>query len=125
MAEGSSGQGAVDNVARAMAALALKTGYGFLPEGKTEEQCKEKAKSEGGLAWDEHALACWKVFGKEVKIEEKEHSIQQGFEIVNFNFHAKSSSSAVPSQSELKGPTQGLGSPGYHTDNGAPNQTGA
>jgi hypothetical protein len=112
MASSGQQQSAVDIIARQMAALALITGYGFLPKGQTEEQCKEKAKSEGGLAWDEHAKACWKVFGKEIKIEETQHSIQQGFEIVNFNFHVESSAAAVSSGSELNGPS----SPGLTGD---------
>ena len=106
----------VDPIALPIALLALKTGYGYLPEGKTEEECKTRAQVEGGLAWDEHAQACWKVFGKKVEINENQHSIMEGFEIVNLNFHQTSSSTPVPNQSNLPGNTQGLGSPGWHSD---------
>ena len=106
----------VDPIALPIALLALKTGYGYLPLDQDEEMCKERAKTEGGLAWDEHAQACWKVFGKAVSTPTKD-SIQEGFETVNFNFHAKSSSAApVPTSNDLPGNTEGLGSPGWHSD---------
>ena len=109
--------GELDPIALPIALLALKTGYGYLPEGKLEEDCKEKAKTEGGLAWDEHAQACWKVFGKAVEITPTKDSIKEGFETVNFNFHAKSSSAApVPTSNDLPGNTEGLGSPGWSSD---------
>ena len=116
MSESSASGNAVDSVARQMAAEALKTGYGYYPLGKTEIECKELAKSSGGLVWDEHAQACWKLFGKTVEINESEHDIQEGFEIVNFNFHASASAAPVPSGDSLPGPTNGLGSPGWHSD---------
>jgi hypothetical protein len=107
----------VDPVALPIALLALKTGYGYLPLDQDEEKCKERAKSEGGLAWDEHAKACWKVFGKAVEITPTKDSIKEGFDTVNFNFHAKSSSSApVPTSNDLPGNTSGLGSPGWSSD---------
>ena len=106
----------VDPIALPIALLALKTGYGYLPLGKDEQECKEKAKSEGGLAWDEHAQACWKVFGKRVEINENEMDIQEGFETVNFNFHATGSAAAVPTSNDLPGNTSGLGSPGWSSD---------
>ena len=106
----------VDPIALPIALLALKTGYGYLPLGKDEKECKEKAKKEGGLAWDEHAQACWKVFGKRVEINENEMDIQEGFETVNFNFHATGSAAAVPTSNDLPGNTSGLGSPGWSSD---------
>lgn len=106
----------VDPIALPIALLALKTGYGYLPDGKTEKECKEKAKTEGGLAWDEHAQACWKVFGKRVDIEPTKMDIQEGFETVNFNFHATGNASAVPNSNSLPGNTSGLGSPGWSSD---------
>lgn len=116
MSEQSGSGTTVDAVARAMAAEALKKGYGYYPLGKTEIECKELAKSEGGLVWDEHAQACWKLFGKAVDIDEDKDDIKEGFETVNFNFHASTSGAAVPSGDDLPGATQGLGSPGWHSD---------
>ena len=118
MSSGSSSQTMkeVDPIALPIARLALKTGYGYLPLGKDEKECKEKAKTEGGLAWDEHAQACWKVFGKKVEITPTEMDIQEGFETVNFNFHATGNASAVPTSSDLPGPSSGIGSPGWHSD---------
>lgn len=107
----------VDPIALPIALLALKTGYGYLPEGETEQGCKKRAQTEGGLAWDEHAQACWKLFGKRVNIEPDKDSIQEGFETVNFNFHVTGNSGgAVPTSSSLPGPTTGIGSPGWHSD---------
>ena len=120
MSSGSSGgtpAPEVDPIALPIALLALKTGYGYLPDGKTEKDCKEKAKTEGGLAWDEHAQACWKIFGKRVNIEADKDSIQEGFETVNFNFHATGNGGgAIPTSKDLSGPTTGLGSPGWSSD---------
>lgn len=107
----------VDPIALPIALLALKTGYGYLPEGQTEQECKEKARTEGGLAWDEHAHACWKIFGKRVEIQPDKDSIQEGFETVNFNFHATGNGGgAVPNSNALPGNTSGLGSPGWSSD---------
>jgi len=101
------------------------TGYGFLPVGDDKDTCKKKAESGGGYAWDEHAQACWMIFGKAVHIWETEHSIQEGFEVVNFNFRANGSQPPVPTQLDLPGssdtavqsPNQGgIGSPGWNSD---------
>ena len=107
---------AIDPVARGMAKTAMNMGYGYFPGTKTEKECKEKAKKEGGLAWDEHAKECWKVFGKAVEIQPDKDSIKEGFETVNFNFHATGSAAAVPTSNDLPGNTSGLGSPGWSSD---------
>ena len=60
------------------------------------------------MAWDEHAQACWWVFGDAVIIGRTEMDIQQGFETVNFNFHVNGSQPAVPTQDALPGPVQGF-----------------
>jgi hypothetical protein len=79
------------------------TGYGFLPVGLTQQDCKQMAESGGGYTWDAHAQACWPVYGKAVKIEDLEHSIMEGFEIVNFNFHVSATAPPVPTQNDLPG----------------------
>ena len=108
---------AIDPVARAMAAAAKQFGYGYLPGSATESECKKRAETEGALAWDEHARQCWKVYGKRINIRADEHSIKEGFEIVNFNFHQSGGGGgAVPTSSDLPGPTTGLGSPGWHSN---------
>lgn len=109
---------AKDPIARELAKTAMNMAYGYYPGSDTEQDCKAKAQKEGGLAWDEDARKCWKVFGKQVKIEENQNTIKEGFEIVNFNFHASGGSgSAVPTSSDLPGGTSGMGSPGQTSSN--------
>jgi len=78
-------------------------GYGQQPVGKTEADCKAEAESSGGVVWDEHAMACWNIFGKAVIIGSSEHSIEEAFKVVNFNFHANGTQAAVPTQTDLPG----------------------
>jgi hypothetical protein len=78
-----------------------KEGYGRMPLGKTKQDCEGESQKTGGVAWDEHAQACWQVFGKAVKIGRAENSIQEGFEVVNFNFRTNGTMPAVPSQENL------------------------
>lgn len=80
-----------------------KEGYGKNPIGLDKEHCKLLAMFEGGYAWDEHAQACWMLFGRAVKIQDIEHSIMEGFEVVNFNFRANGSAPAVPTNEDLPG----------------------
>lgn len=90
------------------------TGYGKAPVGQSQGDCKAKAASEGGVAWDEHAQACWMIFGKAVEINEVIHSLEEFAKIVNFNFRTQGSAAAVPTNQDLPGPSMGLGgdSPG-------------
>jgi hypothetical protein len=48
------------------------------------------------------------TFGKAVKIEKKLNSIQEGFEVQNFNWHVNGTQSPVPTQMDL--PQAGSGS---------------
>jgi hypothetical protein len=82
-----------------------KEGYGRQPLGKSQQDCKKEAEKEGGVAWDEHAQACWLIYGKAVKIARDEESIQEGFETVNFNFRTNGTQPAVPDQYSLPGPS--------------------
>lgn len=81
-----------------------KEGYGRLPVGMDKDTCKGLAKEKGAVAWDEHAQACWNVFGREVIIGPDEYDIQEGFEMVNFNFKVNGNKPPVPTQDSLPGP---------------------
>ena len=77
-------------------------------KGQTEEDCKQMAEGGGGaFSYDEFGLACWKVYGKEVKINPLEDSIMKGFMITNLNFNASSASAPAPSSGGLPGPKSG------------------
>lgn len=94
-------------------------GYGKDPLGMTKDDCKAKAEQEGGYVWDEHAQACWMIFGKAIIIGSTEHSIEEGFKVTNFNFRANGAQPPVPSQEDLPGPVENgkdlsLTELGYH-----------
>jgi hypothetical protein len=73
-------------------------------KGQTADDCRRIAEGGGGAsAYDEFGQACWKVYGKEIKILEDENSIMEGFIITNLNFNVQSSQGAVPNQSGLPG----------------------
>lgn len=90
----------------------IKDGYGRAPVGMGKNDCKAKAQSEGAYAWDEHAQACWLVFGRAVIIQDTIHSIQEGFEVTNFNFRAGGGGMAVPGPDNLPGSVDGWNTPG-------------
>jgi hypothetical protein len=109
------------------------TGYGSLPHGMSKADCKKKAEDEGGYAWDSDAEACWMIFGKVIKIEDIQHSVMEGFEICNFNFHVNGTKPPVPTQLDLPGgaatavqnPSEGgLGTTGFHSDPPATGNSG-
>ena len=84
-------------------------GYGQMPVGMKKDDCKKKAEKEGGYIWDEHAQACWMLFGKAVTIGPTENSIEEFAKIFNFNFRANGTQPAVPTQDALPGPVNNAG----------------
>jgi hypothetical protein len=69
-----------------------------------EAECTEMAQVYGALAYV--GGACVVVSGKEVKIEDLQHSVMEGFEITNFNFHCSGVKPAVQTQEQLPGPSE-------------------
>lgn len=86
-------------------------GYGKDPVGHDKETCKKKAQEGGAVVYDEHAQACWWVFGPGVLIQKTLHSVQEFAEIYNLAMHVQSSAPAMPTQEDLPGPvnTPGIG----------------
>lgn len=73
-------------------------------KGETPEDCRKKAEAGlGAHSYDEFGEACWRVYGKEIKIKDDRDSIMEGFIIVNINFSVSSSQPAVGSQMDLPG----------------------
>ena len=67
MAEGSGGGGGGGAVGGLLAMLHPK-------KGQTPDDCKRQAEGGGGAsAYDEFGQACWKVYGKAIKIGEREN----------------------------------------------------
>lgn len=57
-------------------------------KGQTAMTCKAMAEAGGGAySYDAFGTACWAVYGKAVMINPVLHSIKQGFQITNMNFH--------------------------------------
>jgi len=73
------------------------------------EGCKKEAQAKGGLVTTE--LGCVAVYGKRVEINDKEHSIMEGFEIMNFNNHVNGTMPPLPSPEFAPGPVRGYVSP--------------
>jgi hypothetical protein len=67
--------------------------------------CDELAQKYGALAYVPD-VGCCPVSGKEIKIEDLEHSVMEGFEITNFNFHCSGAQPALPSTEFLPGPVE-------------------
>lgn len=65
--------------------------------------CDKAAQVYGALAYDGFG-GCLIVSGKEIKIEELNHSIMEGFEITNYNFHNSGAQPPVPNKAFLQGP---------------------
>jgi hypothetical protein len=65
--------------------------------------CDAMAQIYGALAPDAFGF-CVPVSGKEVKIEEGEHSIMEGFQVTNYNFHCSGVKPAVQKKEQLPGP---------------------
>jgi len=81
-------------------------------KGQTPEDCRSMAESgQGAYSYDEFGEACWRVYGKEVKIQDDRDSIMEGFIIVNMNFSCQSSQPPVGNQRDLKGGFQDNNSP--------------
>lgn len=79
------------------------------PKTRTADDCVAMAESGGGaFSFDVDSSSCWKVYGKEVKIEELQDSIMKGFQIVNMNFAASSASAPAVSPSGLPGPKNNI-----------------
>ena len=74
--------------------------------------CSQLAQQYGAFAWDPVLFICEPVFGKVVPIGSDEASIQEGFEIVNFNFRINGSQPPVPTPAGLPGPVNGFNQPG-------------
>jgi hypothetical protein len=91
--------------------MGVDMGNGQIPhpkKGQTAEDCKAKAEAgEGAHSFDEFGQACWKVYGKEIKINPLEDSIMKGFQITNLNFSVASASAPAASSSGLPGPKSG------------------
>jgi len=75
-------------------------------KGESAQVCKARAESgEGAFSFDEFGTACWAIYGKEIKINPFEHSIEEGFRITNLNFRAGSGGAASAGKpSQLPGP---------------------
>jgi len=73
-------------------------------KGQTPDDCKSIAEGGGGAhAFDEFGTACWKVYGKAIKILPTQNSIMEGFIITNINFNAMSGQGALPNADSLPG----------------------
>ena len=60
-------------------------------KGENPQICRMRAEAgAGAFSFDEFGTACWAIYGKEVKINPFEHSIEEGFRITNLNFRAGS-----------------------------------
>jgi hypothetical protein len=66
--------------------------------------CDAMAQKYGALVGD--GFICVAVSGKHIKIEDVEHSMMEGFEITNFNFHCSGSQPAMPTTDFLQGPVE-------------------
>ena len=73
--------------------------------GDNPGQCDELAQKHGALAWV--GDACVPVSGRVIEIGDSAHSIMEGFEITNFNFHANGNKPSVPTQHNLPGAAAG------------------
>lgn len=73
-------------------------------KGQSPKDCKAMAEDNmGAFSYDAFGTACWSVFGKAVQINQDEHSIEEGFRIVNLNFNASGSIKSVANTSQLPG----------------------
>lgn len=70
--------------------------------------CDELAQKFGALALTK--LGCSPVSGKTIEIGEDKHSVMEGFEITNFNFHTNGNQPPAVTQNDLPGPVLGGGS---------------
>ena len=70
-----------------------------LPDNQAE--CTALAQTYGALAFVNNQ--CVPVSGKQVKIENNEQSVMDGFEIMNFNSHTAGSQPPMPSPDFLPG----------------------
>jgi hypothetical protein len=58
---------------------------------------------QGGVPVDTFQKMCWKVSGRAVIINDKEFSVQAGFEMVNFNFHTSGTQPALSTYTNIVG----------------------
>jgi hypothetical protein len=63
--------------------------------------CDALAQVYGALAFVDGV--CVPVSGRVIKIGDSEHSVMEGFEITNYNFHANGNKPSVPTQNNLPG----------------------
>lgn len=74
--------------------------------GSNPGLCDKMAQLYGALAYTE--VGCAPVSGRVVKIGKTEHSVMEGIETINFNFHAYGNEPASPTPNETKGPVDGF-----------------
>jgi hypothetical protein len=65
--------------------------------------CDALAQKYGALAPTE--FGCVPVSGKEIKITDSTHSVMEGFETTNYNFHTGGVKPALQNSKQLPGPT--------------------
>lgn len=75
-------------------------------KGQSAKDCEKLSEKYGAFSYDEFGTACWSVYGKAVQINPVEHSIKEGFDIVNFNFNATGKVKAVEKKEQLPGPKE-------------------
>lgn len=80
--------------------------------GRNPDDCRQLAQTFGAFTWDPWALTCEPLFGKVIPIGPDYASIQEGFELVNFNFRVNGTQPPVPTPSGLPGPAKGWNEPG-------------
>jgi len=87
-------------------------------QGETDPKVQ---KTEPAKVYDEFGEACWTIYGREIKMEMKKHSIMEGFMICNFNFNTGGDAKPVTTQSALPGASSlGGGSSGGMGGGGVP-----
>ena len=73
-------------------------------KGQSAATCKAIAEAGGGArSYDEFGTACWSVYGKAIKINPSQHSIKEGAQITNLNFHTNGGGGSAQSPSSLGG----------------------
>lgn len=97
----------------------VQTGYYPINDspypGLNPDDCRSIAQTYGLFAWDPVNLICEPVFGKTIPIWPDVASIQEGFELVNFNFRVNGTAPPVPTPAGLPGIVKGWVEPGHGT----------
>lgn len=78
--------------------------------GPNPGKCDAEAQAAGALAYvsTPQFTGCFPVSGKKIDIKTGKHSIMEGFEITNFNFHAYGNSPPAPVPQALPGNVDGF-----------------